>query len=43
LHRVRLVDTFSVTLIVPEETPLVSSVISLPVVDESVPPLVDHE
>jgi hypothetical protein len=39
---VRLVLTLTETVIVPDEAPVVSSVTSDPLVDESVPPVVDH-
>jgi hypothetical protein len=41
-HRVASVETFTVIVAEPE-TPVVSSVTSVPVVEESVPALVDHE
>ena len=41
-HRVRLVATSTETVIVPAEAPVVSRVTSEPLVDESVPPVVDH-
>lgn len=41
-QRVRLVLTFTETVIVPAAAPVVSRVTSDPVVDESVPPVVDH-
>jgi hypothetical protein len=39
-QRVRLVPTFTLTVIDPGDTPVVSRVTSAPVVDESVPPVV---
>ena len=41
-QRVRLVLTFTVTVTEPGEAFVVSSVTSLPVVDESDPPVADH-
>jgi hypothetical protein len=41
-QRVRLVLTFTETVIVPCEAPVVSSMTSDPLVDERVPPVVDH-
>ena len=41
-QRVRLVPTFTVTVIEPGDTPVVSRVTSAPVVDDSVPPVVDQ-
>mgnify|MGYP003440402088 CR=1 FL=1 len=41
-QRVRLVPTFTETVTVPGVAPVVSSVTSDPVVDERVPPVVDH-
>src|SRR5215216_2557839 len=41
-QRVRDVPTFTVTVIEPAATPVVSSVTSAPVVDESCPPVVDQ-
>ena len=42
LHRVLSVATFTVTVTLPE-TPVVSKVTSEPLVDDSVPPVVDHD
>ena len=41
-QRVLLVLTFTETVTVPGDIPVVSSVTSAPVVDESVPPVVDQ-
>jgi hypothetical protein len=41
-QRVRSVATFTLTVIVPE-APVVSSVTSVPLVDESCPPVADQE